>query len=199
MSEPPRLADRLLTRLLPTSLAETLVGDLHEQYQRGRSRGWYWLQAIEVCVPLLTRNLRSHKLLTVRAFALGWAMLVLCKYFVLQPLSRIDRWLFMTGLISHYVAWEGLVVAMFDALLVALVGAVSGWTVGRAHRALAVPLALAFALSVGAYVTVTLGWLVYAHIGFVYWPNVLLTALAAPLSVLFGGLLSTRSRVKAFR
>jgi hypothetical protein len=193
MSGPPRLADRLLTRLLPTSRTETLVGDLHEQYQRGRSRGWYWRQVIEVFVLSLARDLRSHKLLTLRALALGWAMLMLCNRFVLQPLSRIDRWLFQTGLISHYVAWDGLVLAVFDALLVALVGAVCGWVVGWAHRACSAPIAFAFALSVGVYVTAGLGCLVYLvfvipHIKFVYWPNVFLTALAAPLSVFPGGL-----------
>jgi hypothetical protein len=195
MSGPPRLADRLLTRLLPTSRTETLVGDLHEQYQRGRSRGWYWRQVIEALVLSLARDLRSHKLLTVRALALGWAMLTFGQYFVLRPLSRIDRWLFMTGLVSHYVPWDDLVVAVFDALLVTLVGAVSGWTVARAHRACSG--SIAFALSVAAYMAVALGWLAYAHIKFVHWPNVLLMALVAPLSVFFGGLLDTLDQVEA--
>jgi hypothetical protein len=197
MSEPPRLADRLLMRFLPASRTETLVGDLHEQYQRGRSRGWYWHQVIEAVVLSLTRELGNHRLLTLRALALGWALLLLSKYLLLQPISRIDRWLFFTGLASHYVAWDGLVVAMFDAVLVALVGAVSGWIVGWAHRACSGAIAFAFALSVCAYVTVALGWLVYAHVKFVYWPNVVLTALSAPLSVFLGGILCTSGRVRA--
>jgi hypothetical protein len=124
-------------------------------------------------------------------------MLKFCEYFVLRPLLRIDRWLFLTGLVSHYVPWEGLVLAVFDAFLVALVGAVSGWTVGRAHRACSGSVSFAFAFSVGVYMTVALAWLAYAPFKFVYWPNVLLTVLVAPSSVLFGGLLSTQRRVKA--
>jgi hypothetical protein len=39
---PPRLATALLTLIARPNAA--LVGDLHEQFQRGRSRGWYWRQ-----------------------------------------------------------------------------------------------------------------------------------------------------------
>lgn len=199
--EPPRVADWLVTRLLSTTRAESLVGDLHEQYRRGRSPGWYWRQAIEVCAFSLARDLRSHKLLTLRALALGWAMLVSGERFVLLPLWRLDHWLFLTGLVSHYVSFNG---PVMTALLMALVGGGSGWTVGRTHRAFAVPIAFAFALSVEAYVTVVLGWWFYAvfpHLRVIYWPGVVvplsLTTILAPLSILIGGLLSRPDGVKA--
>ena len=205
--EPPRVADWLVMRLLSPTRAEILIGDLHEQHGRGRSPGWYWRQAIEVCAFSLARDVRSHKLLTLRALALGWAMLVSCQHFVLLPLSRLDHWLFMTGLVSHYVAFNG---PVSTALLVALVGAGSGWMVGRTHRACAVPIAFAFALSVEAYVTVALGWWFYAvfpHLKVVYWPGIVsvstilvplsLTTILAPLSILIGGLLSRPNGVKA--
>ena len=41
---PPRLATWLLTHLGPTFRRESLVGDLLEEYQRGRTSGWYWRQ-----------------------------------------------------------------------------------------------------------------------------------------------------------
>jgi hypothetical protein len=41
---PPRLATWLLTHLGPTFRRESLVGDLLEEYQRDRTRGWYWRQ-----------------------------------------------------------------------------------------------------------------------------------------------------------
>jgi hypothetical protein len=41
---PPRLATWLLTHLGPTYRRESLVGDLLEEYQQDRSRGWYWQQ-----------------------------------------------------------------------------------------------------------------------------------------------------------
>jgi hypothetical protein len=199
--EPPRVADWLVTRLLSETRTEILLGDLHERYRRGRSDGWYWRQAIEVCAFSLARDLHSHKLVTLRALALGWAMLVFGNLFVLRPLWRLDHWLFMTGLVSHYVAFSG---PVSTALLVALVGAGCGWTVGRTHRACAVPIAFAFALSIEAYVAVTLGWWFYGvfpRLTAVYWPGVvvrlILTTILAPLGVLIGGILSGPNRVKA--
>jgi hypothetical protein len=41
---PPRLATWLLTHLGPTFRRESLVGDLLEEYQRDRTRGWYGRQ-----------------------------------------------------------------------------------------------------------------------------------------------------------
>jgi len=41
---PPRLATWLLTHLGPTFRRESLVGDLLEEYQRDRTRAWYWRQ-----------------------------------------------------------------------------------------------------------------------------------------------------------
>jgi hypothetical protein len=39
---PPRIATWLLTHLAPTFRRDSLVGDLLEEYQRDRTRGWYW-------------------------------------------------------------------------------------------------------------------------------------------------------------
>jgi hypothetical protein len=41
---PPRLATWLLIHLGPAYQRESLIGDLLEEYQRDRSRGWYWRQ-----------------------------------------------------------------------------------------------------------------------------------------------------------
>jgi hypothetical protein len=51
---PPRLATWLLTRLGPAFRRESLMGDLLEEYQRDRTRRWYWRQTgaallISVC------------------------------------------------------------------------------------------------------------------------------------------------------
>ncbi|HEV7443271.1 MAG TPA: hypothetical protein VGO18_11795 [Steroidobacteraceae bacterium] len=42
---PPRIATWLLEHLGPGYLNESLVGDLFEEYQRDRTRAWYWRQA----------------------------------------------------------------------------------------------------------------------------------------------------------
>jgi len=43
---PPRLANWLLERFGTTSRLHSLLGDLAEEYANGRSRGWYWRQAL---------------------------------------------------------------------------------------------------------------------------------------------------------
>ena len=46
MTRPPRLADWLLHRLTSSRRQQSIIGDMHEQYQRGRSLGWYWRQTL---------------------------------------------------------------------------------------------------------------------------------------------------------
>jgi hypothetical protein len=43
---PPALAVWMLSRLLRGGTSDALIGDLREEYVRGRSRAWYWRQAL---------------------------------------------------------------------------------------------------------------------------------------------------------
>src|SRR5882724_2197601 len=48
---PPRIATWLLERFGPGYRNDSLVGDLFEEYQRDRTRAWYWRQAIvAICI-----------------------------------------------------------------------------------------------------------------------------------------------------
>jgi hypothetical protein len=73
-SRPPRLADWLLLRLASGAKRHSLLGDLHEQYQRGRSSLWYWRQAARAIVLnvgiSLGRNALALILFWVFSFAL---------------------------------------------------------------------------------------------------------------------------------
>lgn len=44
--QPPRLATWLLDHLGDRYRRDALVGDLTEEYRRGRSGGWYWQQTL---------------------------------------------------------------------------------------------------------------------------------------------------------
>lgn len=51
---PPRLADWILTRVLPLGKrGESILGDLREEYRSNPSRVWYWRQTIALCVRYL--------------------------------------------------------------------------------------------------------------------------------------------------
>lgn len=46
MREPPSLAVWLLRRFVAAPRAESLMGDLFEEYQAGRTSGWYWRETL---------------------------------------------------------------------------------------------------------------------------------------------------------
>jgi len=56
---PPRLAEWLLQRLAASYRRDSLLGDVLEQYQQGRSRAWYWGQVGSASSWALLRFARS--------------------------------------------------------------------------------------------------------------------------------------------
>lgn len=60
----PSLPTWLLNRLVSSNLREALLGDLFEEYQAGRTAGWYWretLAALAVSIRRQGRGLLSHR------------------------------------------------------------------------------------------------------------------------------------------
>ncbi|HSR50697.1 MAG TPA: ADOP family duplicated permease [Acidobacteriota bacterium] len=61
---PPRLAEALLRWVLPSRLAEQMLGDLEEEYRRrvpaGRARLWYWSQAVRSIIPAVGMKRAEH-------------------------------------------------------------------------------------------------------------------------------------------
>jgi hypothetical protein len=57
--QPPRLATWLVQRLASGRLCDALLGDLFEEYQRGRSPGWYWRQVGAVLLHACLRVVRA--------------------------------------------------------------------------------------------------------------------------------------------
>jgi hypothetical protein len=76
-STPPRLAFWLLSRQLGGYRAESLVGDLNEEYAHGRSDGWYWGQVLVAVATSYRNALTRHGLRLLLAFAAGWCALVI--------------------------------------------------------------------------------------------------------------------------
>jgi hypothetical protein len=69
-SRPPFIAAWILYRFGPMAETDAIAGDLAEQYQRGRSRSWYWR---EVTVALFTgtwSEIKQYPLLLLSAVTL---------------------------------------------------------------------------------------------------------------------------------
>jgi hypothetical protein len=67
---PPAMAYFLLERF---GVDESLIGDLAED-GRHHSSAWFWRQTIVALAKTATGDVRAHKVLALRALALGWAM-----------------------------------------------------------------------------------------------------------------------------
>jgi hypothetical protein len=72
MRQPPALATLLLDRLGPAD--ESLAGDLHEEYATGRSKLWFWRQALAALACGTVAEIRRSPVGTVRSIAAGWAV-----------------------------------------------------------------------------------------------------------------------------
>jgi hypothetical protein len=84
--QPPLVAMWVLTHLSRPNHA--LAGDLIEEYQRGRSRAWYWRQVILAIVASFFRDVQSHKLATLQAVFTGFAAFEVLGRLAIGPAMR---------------------------------------------------------------------------------------------------------------
>jgi hypothetical protein len=73
----PRVASWLLRRLAGGSNRESLIGDLDEQFARGRSSWWYWRQVVSAVLVGVAMDLRDHPWLAIRSVVLTSAIVIL--------------------------------------------------------------------------------------------------------------------------
>src|ERR1700761_8706539 len=71
--QPPAAANWLLRHLTLGEANEALAGDLLEEFQDGRSVGWYWSQVLVAVALSWLRE--SFARTSVLAFAILWSML----------------------------------------------------------------------------------------------------------------------------
>ena len=98
-SNPPALATKLLERLVAGPHREALAGDLIEQYHQGRSRAWYWRQALVAVVLGVGKDVRDHKLVAACSVVVGLTIYLSSAF----PVNWLSRWL--SGDRIALVAW----------------------------------------------------------------------------------------------
>ena len=145
-SQPPIVATWVLTHF--GSMNEVLVGDLIEEYGRGRTVAWYWRQVIVAILVGCGNEIRTHKLLTVRAVITGWAALILSGYLISLPVYKLySRALLALGLGPLWFWWWHYYT--YPIIFVPCIGGfLSGWLVARFHRTYRVTMVTVYAASV---------------------------------------------------
>jgi hypothetical protein len=196
-TQPPRFATWLLKRLGSAGKNESLIGDLVEQLQNGRSAAWYWRQAVGSILAATGRDVRDHKVLALRAIAVGIGSMWM--FWVLASIPLRILWVLSNG--GLYVAGHWITVdyswmhyRAYLALLLTVVGSAgSGWIVARLHREHQTAMVFAFLVAVVVAGAVQLA----VQVRLVGWPirPLMQSALAvgvlflvAPMSILIGGL-----------
>jgi len=89
-TEPPASGARLLKRLVPAEDHDVLLGDLHEEYQHGRSRAWYWFQIAAAVAASSWKDIRKHKLAALGAGALALAYVLIISPALVQETIKLS-------------------------------------------------------------------------------------------------------------
>lgn len=141
ISEPPRLSTWLLERFAPRQNRESIVGDLREQVLRGRSAWWYRRQVFGTILAGLAADIAAHKLLAVRALAIGLADLYVI-YGVVGPFIQETRMALFrqwgpslwgeSEILRQLWVYYGLPFVTVTCLMFIA----TGWMVARLHRRL---------------------------------------------------------------
>src|SRR5262245_53148219 len=149
-SQPPRLASWLLHHLASGPQRESLAGDLIERYHYGHSATWYWRQVLAAILAGVMRDIRDHKLLAIRAVAIGWLLSVLLSFPVNWMSTAGRAWVIesLTDTRRHSFCWVFWSWQLPYALPVYVACAISGWIIARLHRGHAPAMVLLYAAAV---------------------------------------------------
>jgi hypothetical protein len=128
----PPVATWLLEHFTCGRRNDSLVGDILEEYRCNHSRTWLWKQAVGAIIVSFGTEIRANGLLAVRAVTIGWATLYLGRFLLGSWPDMLSR------------PFDRRVPEAFDPLghngfiwwiFWIPVTAISGWIVGRFHRA----------------------------------------------------------------
>ena len=135
-AQPPKLATFLMERL--AGCGPILLGDLQEEYRAGRSRWWYWREALHVVAWSLVVGIRSHPIKFLRAIAAlviaNWVAAFALSVLPLASLVEyvMPGWIYMRYQVQT-LAWISL---SFPICVIAT------WSMARLHPEVRVPATL---------------------------------------------------------
>jgi hypothetical protein len=198
--QPPRVATWLAQRLVSGPRRESLLGDLIEQHQQGRSDIWYWRQVLVAILVGNAHDLAAHRMLALRALAIGWTLYYLFSFPVTWAGGFAENWVSQQVIVCEPGSfWCQFWRNQFSVeLLIYVAGAVSGGIVARLHHKHWVAMLSVYAASVLLFEYGMVAWMASRSLPPVPISRVALivanlTVVVRPLSVFAGGLWAVRS------
>jgi hypothetical protein len=124
---PPAIATWLLKHLGCSSDNDAVLGDLSERYQEGKPHAWYWKQTLIAIAVSTFEDIRSRKLLALRAVLAGCFVqlsfeVLMTRYFPLVPYWVPLSW------------WGTKFEYMISSAIALLLGIAGGWTIVRLYK-----------------------------------------------------------------
>jgi hypothetical protein len=161
-----------------------LLGDLLEECSGGRSAIWYWRQVLIAVWIGIWAAIRDHKVLALRAVAIGFATEFL--------------FIFLWDSLGPDLPMFSVMQWIIQLSVTLLTQAATGWVVARTHRAHQVPMVLLFLICVFFfYVSYSFSWARILLVGSIndprfrpYLAMYLITIFTATVGVLLGGILA---------
>jgi hypothetical protein len=133
MRRRPRLASIILDLLAPGN--EALVGDLEEEFSRGRSTAWYWRQVLTAIALQGPLAVRARGLVAAENFVTGIITLVMIGFYAVFVVNVTDWLLRFEGM--RMSAWLPNALGPFNGLaflLTFVLGIAVGRWVAKGHR-----------------------------------------------------------------
>jgi hypothetical protein len=197
-SSPPIIAAWILHRFGPSPETDVIAGDLLEEYQQGRSRLWYWREAIVAILTGTWSEVKQHSLSLLGAIAVGW-ILDLAWHSVITPFEySLIEYLFDRPTSAWQFSFHKFLSEVPLAVMI-------GWTTARLARRLRIPAVFGMAGSlmvVGVWNVLKVAQIAWASpypFHFSVWLAFLCPIPLLTVLVLFGGGLLTGSPKRSIR
>ena len=198
MRLPPKLATWLLLHLGSGDHLDAIVGDLRERFETYPSRSRYWRQVVLAISVGAAEEVRSHRLIALRAVLTGWLALIGTVWFL--GVLTYTLWVVANGgvdvagywivLPTSFYTWVWRYGAFVTLGTNAVAGLLSGWIVGCFNAQRSGPVLLTFAASVLLWLSVD--WILIPSsvraLPTIYWLN----TVALLLWIMTGGILGSR-------
>jgi len=103
-TRPPAVAKWLLQQFGCSPSNAAIIGDMDERYRQGRSRGWYWMEALTAIVGAFLKEVSTHKVAAVCALLVGWTVKVAWLYIsMVTYILAFRSWLLVLLIVSVVV------------------------------------------------------------------------------------------------